>query len=171
RSRLDRSAAGASVPQNKTGPPVGRAGVESPLGLPVQVNRDTRSGERQSYANLPRERVASPSFPRNLTWYARSSDDSQLPQEYKFCHVDFFRTQNRAKSPCPLYPRKRTYVTHYARATGALKSVIACSWRLPPHHGALRREQRSCITLAATFPLLGLPCSTQQGANAGLFFD
>src|SRR5262245_25327775 len=24
----------------------------------------------------------------------------------------------------------------------ALKSAIACSWPLPPHHGALRREQQ-----------------------------
>jgi hypothetical protein len=60
---------GECLPQNKTGPPVGRAGVSSPLGLQIQVNRDTRPGERQSYASLPRECVAGSSFPRNFTGY------------------------------------------------------------------------------------------------------
>jgi hypothetical protein len=55
---------GPAFHKNKTGPPVGRAGVRSPLGLPIQVNREARPSERQIIIRACRAQcVASPSFP------------------------------------------------------------------------------------------------------------
>jgi hypothetical protein len=80
---------GPAFHKNKTGPPVGRAGVRSPLGLPIQVNREARPSERQIIIRACRAQcVASPSFPRNFTGYTRSSGDPQLPQAHKLGHVD-----------------------------------------------------------------------------------